>query len=448
MTAIHRGLSCKITRYISICLLPLVLYTCYAFSKPGQETDTLTKEQVAADFQQLTHIIEKGVPDPFYYSSLETYTAARSAAAAQLRSGMTIQELYRVLHPLIQCLQDAHFAIHLPDAWIEKEQPRYLPLTVYIENNRIYIATDKTPDTAVGTGQEILSINGMPARQILDTLNGTTYTHTPAQRFASGYLETVFHKRLYTILGFRDTFTITTPAGTYQLKGLPEEAATLQPLPALTFHLQNPTTGYLKINSLVWTTNEQRDSLKRFLDSSFTILHNHRIQNLILDIRGNLGGSSVLAKDILDYMATEPYTLATGVDYIHKGKTYHADLTELHAPAVKDLAFRGRVVLLSDALTYSSAHMMLAGFKYYRHGTTMGTVSSQGYYITGEIRKTILEHSGIALVAPTANFRLPGYTDNRPEHFSPDHILEPSLSERLAGQDIVLQKALDLLGKD
>lgn len=143
-------------------------------------------------------------------------------------------------------------------------------------------------------------------------------------------------------------------------------------------------------------------------------------------------------------MATEPYTLATGVDYIHKGKIYHADLTELHTPAVKDLAFRGRVVLLSDWLTYSSAHMMLAGFRYYRHGTTMGPGSSQGYCITGEIRKTILKHSGLELVAPTANFRLPGYTDNRAQYFTPDHLHEPSLAARLAGDDILLRKALAL----
>lgn len=400
----------------------------------------LTLKQVQEDFYELTKKIETGVPEPFYHSSKSIYDSVKNSVYHGLKENITTEEVFRLFYPLIQCLNDAHFSLHLPESTDEKIS--YFPLRIFIHENRLFVLEDFASENHLNKGEEIQFINGISAREIINSIKGTNYKRKSNSVFFENITENVFHKRLYSLFGFKDTFEVKTTNNTYTLKGISSENFIIQK-PDHEFKILNRETGYLKINNLAFTTSSQRDSLTDFLEKNLGMLNKQPIKKLIVDIRGNLGGSSVLAKDILDYFTDTPYTLSTGVNYFHKGKHYYSAIDQMHTPAIKN-KFNGKVILISDVLTYSSAHMMQVGFKHFKMGITIGQESSESLHITGEIKKITLKNSKIELISPTVNFRLPGYRENHRDYYIPDHVLYPSLSDRLENKDIFLKKALEL----
>lgn len=421
------------------------IVACSFIKKEDPHHRDLSLEQVREDFFDLTQKIESGVPNPYYYCSKQDYDSVKTSVLNKLKDGMTIQETFRVFYPLIQCLNDAHFSIHLPDEIIENENITYFPVRVIIDGDKLYALEDLSVLSQIKNGEEIYFINRIPVKEIIEKIKGTNDKRKNDQAFFEYRNEAAFHRRLYPLFGFKDSFEIKTADKTYLLNGISAKDMEVKPKPTYEFKILNAETGYLKVNSLVWETTKKRDSLKNLLESNFRILKEQSINKLIVDIRGNLGGSSVLAKDILDYFTDIPYTLSVGADYFYKGKAYYSATNELHTPLVSENKFKGKVLLISDVLTYSSAHMMQVGFKHYNMGITSGHQSSESLYITGEIKKTVLKNSGIELIAPTANFRLPGYSEAETKYYTPDYVLYPSLSERLSGNDVMLNKAIDIL---
>lgn len=411
-------------------------------NSPQKVNPVLSLDEVREDFSQLTEKIEMEVPNAFYYYDRSDYELVKQRVYDQLKEGMTTEALFKVFYPLVQCLNDAHFAIHLPEEIMNSSKISYFPIKVIIHNDRLYALEDLSAESQIKKGEEILFINHISSKEILERLKGTNYQSQRDQLFFEYRNEAVFHRRLYALFGFTGSFEVKTIDHSYAVKGVDAEQLKIPQKEDYEFKMLNTEIGYLKINQLTLP----QDSLKNLLENDFEILKKKAVKKLIIDIRGNLGGNSALAKNIFDYFRDTPYTLAVGADYFHKGKLYHSDTKDhVHMPQLLKNKFEGQVVLISDVLTYSSAHMMQVGFKYYNLGITVGNESSESLYITGEIKQTVLKNSKIALVAPTVNFVLPGYSADKKEYYRPDYVLYPSLEDRLNSNDVLLNKALEIL---
>lgn len=208
-----------------------------------------------------------------------------------------------------------------------------------------------------------------------------------------------------------------------------------------------PKIGYIKIATLIWDKRSRRDSLDDFLKATFEKLKNDSIENLIIDIRNNPGGSSVFAKDIFDYMSSNPLKTALGEEYFNQGKLVQEADTSWYIPKQVANKFSGATILLSNVNTYSSAHMMAVAFQYYHLGKTVGQVSDEPLYITGELQKAVLPKTSCIFYYPTANFLLPGYQENKKAHFVPDYQIYPSLRDIIEKRDTMLNFAVKLFGK-
>lgn len=425
------------------------LWTACSTTKKGNPAaGILSLQQVQEDFFTLIHTIEAGVPRPYSDETKAVYDSVKIQVFNALKDGMTTRDVFRAFYPLVQSLHDAHFAIHLPDDIMEDTCITFFPARVIIDGDRLYVREDLSAGASMKNGTEIYEINGLSAGEIIQKIRGTAHTRKSSQAFFEYRNEAVFHRRLYALWEFSDTFEVKTADTTCILPGIAGSLLQAKPQPAYEFRMISNNTGYLKIYSLLWTTETQRDSLKNWLQECFHTLKQQSAGQLVIDIRGNLGGSSVLAKDILDYVAHGPYTLSAGVDYFHKGQRYSSATDSMHTPRTGENAFTGKVVLISDVLTYSSAHMMQVGFQHFKMGITVGQESPESLYITGEIRKTVLRNSRVELIAPTVNFRLPGYSESRTEYYVPDHVMYPTLADRLNGTDVLLNKALDVLQEE
>lgn len=414
------------------------------------ENNILTLSQVEKDFKALTGHIERDVPYPYYSCPKKSYDSVKRIIAATLHDSMSVSEIYKTFYPLVQILNDAHFSIHLPVNYEEPDNILYFPLRIILKNNRLYVRKNLSNNTNIESGDEIISINRMPVKSIIEKLRSCNFKSANEENFFENWNEDVFSSRVNTLFGFNTKFSIQTKKGTFNLKGVKEAMLSEKNKSAdslYTFKILSENInkiGYLKIASLAWNKPEQRNILDSFLKSSFKKIEENSLQHLIIDIRDDPGGSSGFGKDIFDYITNKPYTFAWSEDYFKNGKLVRDYDTTLYVPAKLQYKFYGETILLTNVLTYSSAHMLAVGFKYYHLGTTVGQMSSEPLFISGEVQSFTLPNSKCLFYCPSSNFILPGFEENKKNFFIPDYEIYPDVRNQLNNTDTLLNFAVKL----
>lgn len=435
--------------YLVLLLSTIITTSCDSTIR-RKENNILTLSKVEADFKALTRHIERDVPYPYYSCPKKSYDSVKRIVAATLHDSMSVVEEYKIFYPLVQILNDAHFSIHLPPDHGELDSGLYFPLTIILKNNRLFVDKNLSTNANIESGDEIISINRMPVKNIIKKVRSCNFKSENEENFFEQWSQRTFSFRLNTLFGFNKEFLIQTNRGAFNLHGIKEESLFEKNKSSDSLYSFNILTkgtvkiGYLKIPSLVWNKREQRSILDSFLKASFKKIEESSVQHLIIDIRDNLGGSSVFGKDIFDYITNKPYTFAWGEEHFKNGKIIRDNDTALHIPSQLEYKFTGETVLLTNVLTYSSAHMLAVGFNYYHLGKTVGQMSSEALFITGEVQSFILPNSKCLFYCSSSNFILPGFEENKRNYFIPDFEVYPDVKNQLNDKDTLLNFAVKL----
>lgn len=429
----------------AIFLSGLLFIICFAGCRQRSNSNDvnrfLTKEEIESDFIQLTKIIETKVPAPFYNCSRAKYDSVKKSISFSIPDSAKLKEVYRRFYPLVQVLNDAHFSLHLPDGYFS-DSTKYFPFKVVIQGYKIFVKDNLSTDNRIEKGKEIIRINSIPVKDIIAMIYSCNHNSANERLFFEKWNEGVFYKKLATLFDMKGPFSIELATGqSFRVNGV--EAHFLKDTVKTkesSFKILGNKIGYLKIPSLAWDTPERREDFAKKVDSSFNLFRANKIHDLIIDIRGNMGGSTILAKEVLDYIYFKPYTLGNGQVLIENGIKKEDKNTSFHVPAQHSNRFTGNTILLNDVLTYSSGHMMQVGFQYYKMGQTIGEISSEPLFITGEVSSVFLKNSNLKFYFATSNFILPGFKKDEKRYYIPDITYMPDLAERLEGQDVLLEK--------
>jgi hypothetical protein len=207
----------------------------------------------------------------------------------------------------------------------------YLPFYFRIVDGKI-IVTENASGNRVAKGSEILKINGVPARKIIETLLRVTRAdgkNNPAHRIKSIEL-TRFEAERYALFDWYfplffpftdEMFTIeatdfaTKKKTKFQTAALTKEERTAEiekragKAPTYDdgwqFEIWNEAgAAYLKIeNSLTWRL--KKIDFKKFLAAAFLEIRARKVKNLIIDLRGNDGGDTNVGFELARYLAKE-----------------------------------------------------------------------------------------------------------------------------------------------
>ena len=192
-------------------------------------------------------------------------------------------------------------------------------------------------------------------------------------------------------------------------------------LSAYTFKvLKDKNTGIIDFRSF-----SNLDKFKIFLDSTFTIIKKENIGNLIIDIRKNGGGNSVLGNELFQYISPVPFEQFgkvivkisdTGI------KTY--DEEELKKLRKNNLRFHGNVYLLISHNTFSSAAVFSWAFNYFKMGKVIGEETGGLNVCYGDIIRISLPHTKLKCTVSFKKFYNYGATDEDIHGTIPDYNVE------------------------
>jgi carboxyl-terminal processing protease len=153
---------------------------------------------------------------------------------------------------------------------------------------------------------------------------------------------------------------------------------------------------------------------------------------LVIDLRGNTGGVMASVPTLAGMLTSDSLDLGTSI--------YRNHTEPLQAPA-KAKNYKGRVVLIVDDRTASAAEMFALSLR------EDGRALIVGQHTSGEALPSIMLNlpTGARLLYPFANYRSPGGTYIEGNGIEPDKVIQIDRRSLLAGTDLQLDAAVNLL---
>lgn len=206
----------------------------------------------------------------------------------------------------------------------------YLPFYFRIVDGK-FIVTENASITNLSRGSEIVKINGVPTRAIIEKL--LTVTKSDGRNTIGNRVQSIemtrFEAERYALFDWyfplffplkSETFTVeaidftTKKTSKFQTPAMTKDERTAEMAKRYgksptyddgwKFEIQNDRTAYLKIdNSITWRLKTIK--FKEFLANAFAEIHAKNTRNLIIDLRGNDGGDTTIGYELAKYLANK-----------------------------------------------------------------------------------------------------------------------------------------------
>ncbi len=358
------------------------------------QSGMMTREQAKFDIDALVYALTQIHIDIFSECRQEDFFRAVNKAVESLPDSVSSVDLYRCLAPVVAMIGDGHTNLGFPFKSVFTKDLKRLPVFFEVLTDRSVVCT-ACIDSLIPSGAKILGVNGIKTDALLDTM----------LLFVSGERP---HFKLSRVDGvFSALLQILYPADSYTVEYLPQgmKKPLVHTFPAATYDeimsriplkdSQKRSSAYSftvdSINNVAvmdFRSFSNPSMMKHFADSMFTTLRNKGIGNLIIDLRNNGGGNSIVGDILLRYISPKPFvqmdkvmvkitplTMKLQRDGVVMKPFKFVDIKEngYENPLTdKEGHYNGKVYLLTSNHTFSSAAAFSWTFKECGIGKVIG----------------------------------------------------------------------------
>lgn len=273
----------------------------------------LSREQAEFDINALVYGLSEVHPDMFSVCRQADFFKAVNMAIKSLPDSVSTMELYGKVAPIVAMIGDGHTNISFPYKDVFTSGLKLMPLDVEVRSDKSIICLS-SPDRAIPQGARILSINGINADNMLNSMQ--PYVAGEKEPFRLARINVSF-SALHHMLYPADSFDIEYQTGD---KTAPRHITLKATAYKDRKQAQKGSSGSDKNKPYAYTIDEKKnvaimdfrtfidiEGMKAFADSMFRELRDRKIGNLIIDIRHNSGGNSVVGDVLLRYISPEPF---------------------------------------------------------------------------------------------------------------------------------------------
>lgn len=325
------------------------------------------------------------------------------------------------------------------------------PLQVRWVNKQLFVVNPMNNSDKVKVKDEILSINGVETANLIADI----YEHMAAQANIQTYKTQHFNANFAALipyaLGLPKTFEIVVKenSGSIKLHKAEKMATELYDssenscLKDLCLEILDGKTAVLTISSFNYYEWNNYPVFKSFLDSSMKIINNKKINNLIIDVRYNRGGSQYPSIYLLQHLMDKPFTYYAKAEF--EGKTDKIYGEEIIYPL--ENRFKGKVYFLIDGNGNSTTGHFMSLVKAHNLGTIIGEQLGSNQFCTAG--QTLCRLKNTKLVISVANNTHVSTATKLPDEIGilPDFYVSQSIDDYLNKVDAVKNYTLKLIRK-
>ena len=400
---------------------------------------------------------------------------------ASINKPLTRLEFYRLIAPVVAMLNDGHTGIFIPyEEFVEagKQGSLRFPLEIDFNQNKNTVTANHSTDVSIQIGDELTAINGVPIDQIKDNL--LQYISGESRSFKQNSLRANFSKLLWVVYVFENEFKIDyIPVSGGQAKRTLVSGVCRERLTQILDRTDTAHTSAVysyssypseNIGVIDFRSFSEPDKFLIFLKKTFAQIKAEGITDLIIDIRQNGGGNSMLGDLLLSYLTDKPLNQYSKVEIksSQQIKKFYRGFLPWHRrfllwfsedtlkilmtpvgetvccevkperPKQNALRFKGRVYILIDEGSFSSATSFASAIKDYRLGILIGTETGGLPTSYGDCYLFDLPVTCLGVEVSHKRFVRPsGRDDGR--GVLPDHEIKPTSEDRAKGIDTVME---------
>lgn len=484
---------------LSLPLICLLIITLLGACQPRYDLSTkFPPDQLVHDLRVLRQSLEEAQPGLYRRTSKDELDRAFSETEKSLDRPLDVFEFYRILSPLIAAIRCGHTNLLLPDFFVkEQDTPRIksFPALVKIIDGKVYVWRDLSDRSSGLGGKEILSINKMPAAQIISTMLAATGSDGNIQTSRIERIEGWnFIKKLMPLTGLQPPFELTVSApNNGRLEQVRLEGADIPTLgrnwetwfprdrrPPRSGDLEFMDDGSIAVMTVRefggFVDDKQSRGLEEFYRDAFRRIADKSTRTLILDLRDNNGGDDKLGVLLLRHLIGEPFThfedivarktsFALGEGIIGTNRIrlpynaerrddglYHlVDYPNLGVLQPAGPTFSGKIYVLMNGGSFSTTAEVISQLHDHRRAAFIGEEDGGMYdgNNSGTIAAVTLPNTGLVLTVPLMSCRLAvgGDKDNS-RGVRPDYPVEYSIDDYITNSDKGMAVALELARRE
>ena len=333
-------------RNVFVGLLSLCVLVSCSVSKQYSPTKKFSPKELQDDYSIFQSSLEESHPSLYWYTPKDSMDFYFEAGKSKLKDSLTEMQFRYVLANVISKVRCGHTTVRASKGAAGFSGTQGLSFPLYVKawpDTVVVTANLNRKDSNVVRGVVLKSIDGKPMNFIIDSLfrflsaDGYNTTHkyqtlSNGGTFRSLYAA-VFGLKQRTPVEFIDlngtlrTSTLNlynpradTPRGpTRPVQILSKKERKRLELEAMrSLHIDTSlNTAFMEVNTFT-----KGNKLRSFFKQSFKEIKKKKVKNLVVDVRGNGGGSVVLSNLLTKYIADKPFVIADSLYAIRRGSDY------------------------------------------------------------------------------------------------------------------------------
>ncbi|MEI2739251.1 MAG: S41 family peptidase [Chitinophagaceae bacterium] len=494
-------------RILILFSLPVALVGCGVSKSSFSPNKKYSFQQVQKDYSVYQAILEEHHPSLYWYTPKDSMDYYFNRGRQCLKDSMTEPEFRKVLTYVTAKINCGHTSVRSSKAWAKYSDTvrlgKMFPLSLKVWDSAMVVTANlNRRDSILKRGTVITKINGTPVMAIVDTLfdyistDGYNRTHKYQSLSNRG-----FFGSLYTSLfGLSEKYsidykdakgqvnTLSIPvynpaADTATRTGTRPLRTTPQPSKRERKRQMANTVRLLKIDSVNHTAMMDLSSfgrgygLKKFFRNSFEALQNNNIGHLIIDVRGNGGGSVTNSTLLSRYLAAQRFKVSDTLFAVRKGSryqhyiqnhfwnklfmsfftrkkkdgNYHFGYFERHYfKPKKGNHYDGKVYILTGGNSFSATTLFVSSVIKQENVTVIGEETGGGAYGNSAwlIPDVALPETGIRFRLPLFRLVIDKTAPKTGRGVQPEVLSFPTVEDVRKGSDYKLDKAMELIKTD
>jgi C-terminal processing protease CtpA/Prc len=331
---------------VALCFL-LFLGSCSVGKNRYNPNKKFSPEQLQQDYELFRNILEESHPSLYWYNPKDSVNYYFEAGASRLKDSLPEYKFRNILSYVLAQIRCGHTSVRASKAatkYSERTRSWMFPLNIKAWKDTVIVTSNLSrKDTNVLRGVLLKSIDSKPVSVIIDSMfqhisaDGYNTTHKYQTISNSGVFRSMYGSiyglKSKTPVEYIDTNGVTRKTemglGTQIIDTARIRRERQHPTPkkekrkAILQSLRNLridtslNTAFLEVNTFA-----SGNDLRPFFKSSFKKIRKQNVGNLVVDMRGNGGGSVILSNLLTKYISNKPFKIADTLFAVKRKSRY------------------------------------------------------------------------------------------------------------------------------